>query len=134
MTKTMRDVSQAALLAAFEVDVRPNIDPVIERINRDRRESFWFTDADLVTVTYDVTFIKTFDMGGLMYHLTVAFGGRLYWDQLTALYEGLDGFCSYEEPPRIVDDLPFHLGDGDDGMAVSIINGAFHIWLRYLPE
>lgn len=134
MTKTSRDVSQAALLAAFVVDVQPLIDPIVWRINADRRKSIHFTDADLVTVSYDVTFVETLTSGGLMYHFIVRFGGYLHWDRLTELYEGLDGFCTYEEPPRIVDDLPFELGDGDDGGAVSIINGEFRIWLRHLPE
>jgi hypothetical protein len=114
--------------------VQPKVDPLLVQINKDRMLSLYFEqDQDVVSVKYSVRFVKKYP-DTFVYEFVVEPKHRWDTEDFKKLINNLEDFGVMDQMETITfDKYPgYHwdIGDGDDGLAVYVRDGAICIWLR----
>jgi len=122
MNVHLRTGTSDVLQRQFTPTVKKAIQPIVENINHDRRQSIHFEDGDLVSANYDVVFDGVNEFAAY-YRLTVELKGIWHSDDLRVVENALADSSSYEDPALFVIDL----------YATEFRDGKFSIWVRGWP-
>lgn len=119
------------LTKQFVPVVATMVDPIIAEVMKGRAQSI-HKEPRLVA-SYRVMFVENMSTGK-MYHVVVTLHGTAQLDELRDIETALQAFGCCEDAPWVYDGLNWSLGDGDDSLAVSFVNGTFRVWLRGFKE
>jgi hypothetical protein len=118
MTMTMQEARAASLVEQLCATFTPIVHSFVG-------------DRVIIKVRWD-HYSKQVDMH--MYDLAVKIIGEMPAHRLTDFACAIDALCVYSGPKLEVGSYRYQIGDGDDGNAVTYLDGEFHIWLRTWHE